>query len=195
MKTEKSPSNKSHDSNRVASAYEQYGNELHGFISKRIRLKEDVEDILQDVFYKLSQADQYDDTIEQLSSWLYTVAQNRITDHYRKKKELRMNDNTDNEGEDEQVVDQLLQFIADPSPDPETAYLQSLVWIELEAALEEMPPAQRSVFELNELEGFSFKEISESTQIPINTLLSRKHYATLYLREKLALLYKEILGE
>jgi RNA polymerase sigma factor (sigma-70 family) len=71
-------------------------------------------------------------------------------------------------------------------------YLQSMVWIELESALDEIPPEQRRVFELTELEGFSLKEISESTGVPVNTLLSRKRYAVLYLREKLKDLYEEM---
>jgi RNA polymerase sigma factor (sigma-70 family) len=132
--------------------------------------------------------------IEHISSWLYSVAQNQITDFYRKKKEERMPVVSGNEPDDDFISD-ILELLSDPDDSPETKYIQSLVWIELEGALSQLPSEQRSVFELTELEGFSFKDISESTGISVNTLLSRKRYAVVYLRDRLRNLYVELLEQ
>jgi RNA polymerase sigma factor (sigma-70 family) len=178
-------------SSGIPSVYEEYGGELKGYISHRVSFKEDVEDILQDVFYKLSQVDLEESPIERVSSWLYSVAQNQIIDHYRKKRDESLPILSE-EDHEEEFVNNLMNVLSEDSDSPEMQYLQSMVWIELEKALDEIPREQRSVFELTELEGFSFKEISESTGLPVNTLLSRKRYAILYLREKLRYLYEDI---
>ncbi|MDL2322967.1 RNA polymerase sigma factor [Bacteroidales bacterium OttesenSCG-928-A17] len=180
------------DSSEIPAVYEEYKDELRGFISKRVDLKEDMEDILQNVFYSLVNLDLAENPIEHISAWLYRVTRNQITDYYRKKKEeaLPIYD----EEEDEQFLKDILNFLSDPEDSPETQFLRSLVWVELEKALEELPAEQRSVFELTELEGFSNKEISESIGIPVNTLLSRKRYAILHLRERLVGFYAELVG-
>jgi len=176
-------------SSEIPKVYEEYRDELKGFISKRVRLKEDMEDILQNVFYSLVNLDLSENPIEHISAWLYKVTRNQITDYYRKKKEENL-PGIDEEGE--LFVKEVLEFLSDPDDTPETQFLRSFVWIELEKALDELPAEQKSVFELTELEGFSNKEISESTGIPVNTLLSRKRYAILYLRERLADFYLEL---
>jgi RNA polymerase sigma factor (sigma-70 family) len=174
--------------------YENYKDELKGYISKRVGFKEDVEDILQNVFYNLAKIDLIENPIEHISSWLYSVAQNQITDFYRKKKEERIPPSPNEEAEDG-FVQNMLELLSDPADNPEIQYIQSMLWIELEIALSDLPAEQRTVFELTELDGFSFKEISESTGIPINTLLSRKRYAILYLRKKLQPMYFEIISK
>jgi len=184
------PLNKAED---IPSVYRQYEGQLKGYIGKRVSFKEDMEDILQNIFYNLSKMNLDETPIEHISSWLYKVARNQINDYYRKKKPEALAEYEDDD--DEGFIYYLMETINDNSGSPEVQYLQSLFWIELEAALREIPPEQRTVFELNELEGFSFKEISESTGIPVNTLLSRKRYAVLYLREKLRGLYEEYLSE
>lgn len=112
---------------------------------------------------------------------------------WEKKREDELPYYQDDEGEIFNDLTEIL-FDADASaPSPETEYLRSLVWIELEKSLSELPPEQREVFEKTELEGLSVKEISEETGIPVNTLLSRKHYAILHLRRNLKDLYFDII--
>ena len=179
--------------NDVSQIYNDYQAELKGYISRRVSFKEDAEDILQNVFYQLAKIDLNENPIEQISSWLYSVARNQIIDRSRKKKEEKMPQYSN--GEDDDFILEISEILADEGNTPEMAYFQSLVWEELEVALNELPEEQRTVFELTELEGFSYKEISESTGIPVNTLLSRKRYAVLYLRECLKDLHDEILGK
>jgi RNA polymerase sigma factor (sigma-70 family) len=181
-------------SSEIPAIYQEYRDELKGYISKRIDFKEDVEDILQNVFYNLARIDLIENPIEHISSWLYSVAQNQIIDFYRKKKEERIPVFSNNDSDDG-LVKNMLELLSDPDEDSEIKYMQSLVWTELEVALAHLPAEQRTVFELTELEGFSFKEISESTGVPVNTLLSRKRYAILYLRERLQGMYQDLLME
>ncbi|MDR2087124.1 MAG: sigma-70 family RNA polymerase sigma factor [Dysgonamonadaceae bacterium] len=180
-------------SSEIPAIYQEYRDELKGYISKRIDFKEDVEDIMQNVFYNLARIDLIENPIEHISSWLYSVAQNQIIDFYRKKKEERFPAFSDKK-EDEWVKN-MLEILSDPNENPEIKYMQSLVWEELETALAHLPAEQRAVFELTELEGFSFKEIAESTGISLNTLLSRKRYAILFLRERLQEMYRDLLNE
>lgn len=179
----------------VSAIYDRHHAELKGFISKRVRFREDAEDILQNVFFQLSKIDLVENPIGQISSWLYTVARNQIVDRSRKKKEERMpRVKNSRANEEEELWFDISAFMAGDDPTPEGEYIRSLFWEELELALEELPAEQRSVFEMTELDGFSFKELSESTGIPVNTLLSRKRYAVLHLRERLAGLYAELVG-
>jgi RNA polymerase sigma factor (sigma-70 family) len=131
--------------------------------------------------------------VEQVSAWLYTVARNRITDLYRKKKPEPMSDFLYDDGDDDAVTE-LSELLYDTGSTPETQYLQTLIWEELEKALSELPEEQRMVFELNELNGISFNEIAELTGQTVNTLISRKRYAVLHLREKLKTLYNELVN-
>lgn len=185
------PSKPLNNSGDIPFVYQKYESELKGYIGRRVEFKEDIEDIFQNIFYNLSKIDLNENPIDQISSWLYSVAQNQISDYYRKKKPDPFYEHEDID--DEGFLINLIDIIGDDSVSPEAQYVQSIVWMELELALGELPPEQRTVFELTELEGFSFKEIAESTGVPVNTLLSRKRYAVLYLREKLRSLYDDLI--
>lgn len=169
---------------------------LKAFIRKQVSTDEDAEDILQDVFYQLVRADQMMNPIEQVSAWLYKVAKNLIINKGTKKREEELPHYLDSETGEMMLKDfsEILFNGNSSAPSPETEYLRSLVWTELEAALSELPPEQREIFELTELEGIPTKEIAQTTGVPLNTLLSRKHYAVRYLRKRLAELYSEIIS-
>ncbi len=177
----------------ISEIINNYGSRLHGFIRKRVSSSEDADDILQDVYYQLVDADRLLKPIDQMASWLFTVARNKITDLYRKKKTESLPENN-SESEDENIFAGFKDLMFDNGSTPETEYLRSLVWVELERALTELPEEQRLVFEMTELQGMSFKEISEKTGVTVNTLISRKRYAVLYLREELQLIYNELLN-
>ncbi len=176
----------------IAEIVKEFGSRLKGFIRKRARTTEDTEDILQDVYYQLAEADQLMKPIDQILAWMYTVARNRIIDFYRKKRPELIEEYYNEE--EESVLSEIgeLMVISDNSPD--TEYLKSLVWIELEKALNELPVEQRAAFVMNEMEGLSFKEIAAITGEPENTLLSRKRYAVLHLRKRLRELYDELIN-
>ena len=161
---------------------------LFDFIRRRVRNEADAEDILQDVFYQLAVNYNVTEPIQQLTSWLFTVARNRIVDWYRKKKPDRFSE------EQLQTEDGLTlsDLLVDPRQNPDDVYARSLVWDAVLDALEELPDNQREVFVMHEFEGRSFKEIAELTGESINTLISRKRYAVLFLREQLRELYGEL---
>jgi RNA polymerase sigma factor (sigma-70 family) len=160
---------------------------LFDFIRRRVATTEDAEDILQDVLYQLVASYSVTEPIEKLTSWLFRVARNKIIDWYRRRRPERMPVDLENPGEPLNLE----EILFDPASSPELLYGRSLVWRELSEALEELPEEQREVFVLHELEGRSFKEIAEETGEPVNTLLSRKRYAVLTLRERLQELYDE----
>jgi len=167
---------------------------LKTFISKQVSNREDAEDILQDVFYQfVKTVENSMNPIEQVSAWLYRVAHNLIINRRIKKREEALPVYQNNESDD--VLNDIseLLFYTETSPSPETEYLRSLFWIELENALSELPPEQREIFELTEFDGIPVKEISETTGVAVNTLLSRKHYAVKHLRKRLAGLYYDII--
>lgn len=177
----------------ISDIVKEYGSRLSGFIRKRVKRLEDAEDILQEVFFQLSEADRLMKPIDEITAWLFTVTRNRITDWYRKKKpKLLPEIYTDEDFEKVNVG--LGQFLPENNDTPESEFIRSMVWDELAEALNDLPEQQRDLFELNELEGIPFKEISELTGVPINTLISRKRYAVLYLRERLENLYDEIIN-
>ena len=177
---------------RIADIFRKYQAQLKGFIAKRVSSKEDCEDILQNVFYQFMKSDKEDNPIEQIASWLYSVARNQIIDRSRKHREEEMPYLSNNE-DDGTFLRELSELMPDEDQSPEMDFIRSTVWEELENALLELPGEQRSVFELTELEGIPFKEIAESTGIPVNTLISRKRYAILFLRKRLYSLYEDIL--
>jgi RNA polymerase sigma factor (sigma-70 family) len=167
---------------------------LFDFILRRVRSPEDAEDILQDVFYQLVSSYSVTEPIEQLTSWLFTVTRNKIIDWYRRRRpESSLSQRIAvREGEnDDSLPLNLEEILFDPSETPDQAYARSVVWSDLADALDELPENQRQVFIMHELEGKSFKEIAVLTGEPVNTLLSRKRYAVLYLRERLQDLYNE----
>jgi len=176
----------------ISEVIHNYGNRLQGFIRKRVRTIEDADDILQDVYVQLADADRLMKPIDQMAAWLFTVARNKITDLYRKKKTESLPEYNDDD--DNVFGPELSELMFDEGSTPETEYLRSLVWIELDKALEELPEEQRQAFELTEMKGLSFKEISEQTGVSVNTLLSRKRYAVLYLRVRLQELYVELIN-
>ena len=162
---------------------------LRNFIRRRVPDPSDAEDIVQEVFYELVEANRLLMPIEHVTGWLFRVARNRITDLFRKRKPETFSDAAveDEDGELLRIEDLL------PSPDagPEALYFRNVLLDELEFAIGELPDEQREVFVAHELEGRSFKELSAATGVSVNTLLSRKRYAVLHLRERLQNIYDE----
>ncbi|GHT55266.1 RNA polymerase subunit sigma-24 [Bacteroidia bacterium] len=180
----------------VAELIVEYQPRLKAFIRKRVDNREDAEDILQDVFYQFIKTTEAAlNPIEQVSAWLYRVAKNTIINHGIKKHEEAMPTYQDDESDNEffKDISEILFSNENTTPTPETEYLRSLVWTELETALAELSPEQREIFELTELDGLPVKEIAQTTGVAVNTLLSRKHYAVVHLRKRLAVLYEEFL--
>ena len=175
---------------RIAEVVEQEQSRLRNFIPKRVANRADAEDILQDVFYELVEAYWLMKPVERVTAWLFSVARNRIIDLFRKKEPEALTSDPVAIAEDgeELTLEDLL-----PSADagPEAAYARSVLLEEIEAALDELPEEQRYVFVAHELEGRSFKELTAETGLGLNTLLSRKHYAVLHLRERLKAMYDE----
>ena len=155
---------------------------LLGFIRKRVAHEEDARDIAQDVYYQLTVG--FDDirSVTSLTSWLFTVARNRITDYFRKSRPELLSEGT-------LMLEDILPSL---TRSPEDEFMRGVIWETIEACLERLPEAQREVFVMSEFEDMSFKEISELTGEGINTLLSRKRYAVTYLREQLRELYNQI---
>jgi len=178
---------------RIADAVTRERSRLRNFIRRRVPDPGDVDDILQDVFYRLVQANRLLMPIEDVTAWLFRVARNRIIDLLRAKKPERFSDvaRQDEDGELRHLEDLL------PSPDagPDALYARSLLLDELELAISELPADQRHVFVAHELEGRSFTEMSAATGVSVNTLLSRKRYAVLRLRERLQRIYDELTKE
>jgi RNA polymerase sigma factor (sigma-70 family) len=174
---------------RISEVVKREQSRLSNFIRRRVPDPLDAEDILQDVFYRLVEANRLLMPIEHVTGWLFRVARNRITDLFRKKEPENFSDIElpDNGGELLQFEDLL------PSPDagPEALYARNVLLDELELALEELPEEQREVFIAHEFDGRSFKELSAETGMSVNTLLSRKRYAVLHLRERLQRVYDE----
>ncbi|MDR3271927.1 MAG: sigma-70 family RNA polymerase sigma factor [Flavobacteriaceae bacterium] len=168
---------------------------LKSFIRKRVRNKEDVEDILQDVFYQLVKTTNSTmNPIEHVSAWLYRVARNMIINKGIKKHEEELPVYRKDDDDNTIMKDITEILFSHSTSSPETEYLRSLVWTELDAALAELSLEQREIFELTELEGIPVKEIAETTGVSVNTLLSRKHYAVLHLRKRMKQLYEDVLS-
>ncbi len=168
---------------------------LRNFIRRRVPDPSDVEDIVQEVFYELVQANRLLMPIDHVTGWLFRVARNRITDLFRKKtpgsfSDAARNDFSDFGDEDGDVL-RIEDLLPSPDAGPEALYVRSVLLDELELALDELPEQQREVFVAHELEGRSFKELSAESGVNVNTLLSRKRYAVLHLRERLQSIYDE----
>jgi RNA polymerase sigma factor (sigma-70 family) len=174
---------------RIAELVERERSRLRSFIRRRVPDPRDAEDVLQDVFYALVEANRLLMPIDHVTGWLFRVARNRITDLFRKKKPESFGDTAGTDADDERLpLEDLL-----PSPDggPEALYARNVLLHELERAVDELPREQREVFVAHELEGRSFKEMAAETGVSVNTLLSRKRYAMRHLRERLQSVYDE----
>ena len=176
---------------RISEVVKREQSRLRNFIRRRVPDPGDAEDILQDVFYRLVEANRLLMPIEHVTGWLFRVARNRITDLFRKKEPENFSglDIADEDDEVSQFEDLL------PSPDggPEALYARKVLLDELQRALAELPKEQRDVFLAHEFEGRSFKEIADTTGVSLNTLLSRKRYAVLHLRQRLQRVYDEFM--
>jgi len=180
------------DKIRIEKLVKQEEGRLLGFIRKRVDREEDARDIAQDVYYQLTVG--FDDirSVASITSWLFTVARNRITDYFRKSKPELLSDKVVSSSDGEGNALMLEDILPSLTRSPEDEYMRGVIWETIEACLERLPEAQREVFVMNEFEDLSFKEISELTGEGINTLLSRKGYAVTYLREQLRELYNQI---
>lgn len=176
--------------NSITQIIKAYSKRLLGFIKQRVNSNEDAEDILQDVFYQFAGNTE---PIEQVTSWLFTVARNKITDRYRKKQLPLIDDLQAPVSGDEEDGFDWKDMVPSAGDSPETAYLRNLFWEELQQALNELPAEQREAFIQNEIEGVAFKDISAATGVSVATLISRKRYAVLFLRERLQGLRDELL--
>ncbi len=159
------------------------------FLRARLPNEADVEDLLQDVFADLVEADALVEPVRQVSAWLFRVARNRLIDRFRKKRPKTVPIGTSAEEEAEGVF--LEEWLPSPGAGPEAAFARGILLEELFAALDELPPEQREIFVAHELEGRSFKELANQTGLSVNTLLSRKRYAVMQLRERLRDIYLE----
>ena len=176
---------------RISEVVKREQSRLRNFIRRRVPDPRDVEDILQDVFYELVEANRLLMPIEHITGWLFRVARNRIIDVFRKKKPESLSDATIAIEDDEPLL--LEDLLPSPDAGPEAWYTRHALLEELVSAVAELPDEQREVFIGHELEGRSFKEMSAEIGVSVNTLLSRKRYAVLRLRERLRQIYDEYL--
>jgi len=178
---------------KTVEIFKAYQQRLLKFIRSRVNRSEDAEDILQEVFYQFAKVDDLVNPIENAAAWLYRAARNKIIDHYKKKKDAPLPASYDEE-EDEYIIDEIVDILFGEETGPETEYLRSLIIEEIQSALDDLPKEQREVFERNELLAIPVKEIAIETGVPINTVLSRKHYAVKFLRKRLRELHYDIVG-
>jgi RNA polymerase sigma factor (sigma-70 family) len=175
---------------RISEVVEREQSRLRNFIRRRVPDARDAEDILQDVFYELVEANRLLVPIDHVTGWLFRVARNRITDLFRRKRteSVREPAVADEDGE----VLRLEDLLPSPEAGPEALYARNVLLEELALAVDELPEEQRDVFVGHELEGRSFKELAKGTGVSVNTLLSRKRYAVLHLRERLQRIHDEL---
>jgi len=173
---------------RIAETIEREQTRLLNFIRQRVMDESEAEDILQEVFYELVQAYRLMKPVEQVGAWLFRVARNRIIDRFRKRRPEAARSNA---GEEEGELFPWEDLLPSPDAGPEAAYAREVLIDEIEAALDELPEEQREVFVAHELEGRSFNDLAAATGLSVNTLLSRKHYAVLHLRQRLRAIYEE----
>jgi RNA polymerase sigma factor (sigma-70 family) len=176
---------------RISEVVSREQSRLRNFIRRRVPDPRDVEDILQDVFYELVEANRLLMPINHVTGWLFRVARNRITDLFRRKKPENFSDAVVSDEDDELL--RLEELLPSPDDGPEALFARQALLDELAHAVAELPEEQRQVFLAHELEGRSFKEMSAATGVSVNTLLSRKRYAVLHLRERLRNIYDEFM--
>jgi RNA polymerase sigma factor (sigma-70 family) len=174
---------------RIADVVEREQSRLSSFIRRRVPDPRDAEDILQDVFYELVEANRLLMPIDHVTGWLFRVARNRITDFFRKKKPESFSE-TGVTSEDDELL-QLEDLLPSPDAGPDALYARHVLLDELELAVDELPEEQRDVFVGHEFDGRSFKEMAAETGVSVNTLLSRKRYAVRHLRERLQRIYDD----
>ena len=175
---------------RITEAVKQEQSRLRNFIRRRVPDPRDAEDILQEVFFELVEANRLLMPIDHVTGWLFRVARNRITDLFRKKRPESLNDAVASNDEEESLL--LEDLLPSPDAGPDALYARSVLLEEIEDALDELPDEQRDVFVGHEIEGRSFKEMAAESGVSVNTLLSRKRYAVLHLRERLQSIYDEL---
>jgi RNA polymerase sigma factor (sigma-70 family) len=175
---------------RITEVVEREQSRLRSFIRRRVPDPRDAEDILQDVFSELVEANRLLMPIGHVTGWLFRVARNRITDLFRRKTPVRFGDVS--VADEDAGLLQLEDLLPSPDAGPEALYARNVLIDELATAVDELPEEQRAVFVAHELEGRSFKEIAAETGVNLNTLLSRKRYAVLRLRERLQTIYDEL---
>ena len=173
----------------ITETVQQFGKRLFGFVRGKVKTTEEAEDILQDVWHQFSRLSNLDE-LENVSAWLYRVAQNRVTDNYRKKKTENLEDYTYENDENEISFKEIL--LLDENASPELALFKEEFWSELMQALDELPENQKEVFLLNEIEDFTLQEIADQKGENLKTIISRKGYAVKHLRKRLQHLYNEL---
>jgi RNA polymerase sigma factor (sigma-70 family) len=188
------PSVTSEQDLQISAAVRREGGRLRNFIRRRVRDAAEAEDILQEVLYELVAAHRLMQPIEQAGAWLVRVARNRIIDRFRKKRAEPLS-NLLLVAEDDEPAGVLEDLLPSIEPGPEGEVLRQALLEQIEEALDGLPPTQREVFIAHELEGASFKELSARWGVSVNTLLSRKRYAILALREQLQDAYEEWLSD
>ncbi|MCI0522880.1 MAG: sigma-70 family RNA polymerase sigma factor [Bacteroidales bacterium] len=177
------------ESEKISIAYKTEKKKLLSYISRRVPAQVEAEDILQDVFYTLTVGFRDLERIQNLTAWLYRVTDNRITDLFRKKKPLSITYTASATGGDDEPLT-LEEILPSLGLTPDDEEIREMIWDTIDDTLNELPEEQRAAFILNEFEDMSFIEMSEKTGIPVNTLISRKRYAVLALRENLKELYR-----
>jgi RNA polymerase sigma factor (sigma-70 family) len=176
-------------------AFEEYKERLTAFVRKRLAVKDDAEDIVQEVFYQFSRMNDLMKPIEQTAAWLFRVARNMIANRQKKKRAIPFSALANADGDDDKDLSDFIDILSANEATPEIETLRSFVWDEIESALDELPEAQRDIFIQTEFLDMPVKEISRTTGVPVNTLLSRKHYAVKALRKKLKCLYADMTGK
>ena len=176
-----------------AKFFTEYKEYLLSFVRKHLGSKDEAEDIVQEVFYQFFRMNEMAKPIEQTAAWLFRVARNMIISWHKKKKNIPFSALINEE--DDKELNDIVDILANDEITPEAEMLRSMIWEEIDAALAELPYSQRDVFIQTEYLGLSAKEIAQKAGIPINTVLSRKHYAVKHLRKKLKELHHEITGE
>ena len=175
--------------NNITEIIKSYSRRLLSFIKRRVNSNEDAEDILQDVFYQFAENTK---PIGQITAWLFRTTRNKITDNYRKKKPELLEDIFSDADEEEEFS--WNEVLLSDNSNPETEYLKTLFWSTLQEALDELPSEQKEAFVQHELEDIPFEKMALQTGVPVATLISRKRYAVLHLRERLAILKDELLN-
>ncbi len=189
METTINPSMSEQKAISITKAIQQFGKNLLGFVRGRVNTTEDAEDIVQDVWYQMSKLNNIAE-LENVSAWLYEVARNKITDKSRKKTNLALEDYVyENDDGDFNFKEILL---LDDSNNPELGLFKEMFWKEFQQAIEELPPNQKEVYLLNEMEDMTLQEIADQKGENLKTIISRKGYAVKHLRNKLNYLYEEL---